>query len=325
MNKKYVILLMAFLIFGPFLAYAWTPAPPNPPTENVATPIDQGATAQSKVGGLLLNTGGATDGLIVQFGKVGIGTTTPGQKLDVAGSINIAADSAYMYNGANVIIAQPARDNYFLGNAGNLTTTGLRNTASGYQALYSITEGYNNVANGMEALKYNTTGHSNTAYGVYSLKYNTTGHSNTAYGGGTLFSNTTGIDNIAVGLFALQYNTIGSFNTVVGRTALTSNISGNYNTAIGYEANVASDALTNATAIGNGAIVNASNKVMIGNTSVTSIGGQVGWSVFSDERLKKNIKESPLGLDFILKLKPVTFNYKATGQSDIIYKNRSTN
>lgn len=407
MNKKYVF-VTALLILGPFLAYAWTSAPPNPPAGNIGAPIDQGATAQSKIGGLLLNTGGATDGLIVQFGKVGIGTTTPGQKLDVAGNVNIAANSAYMYNGANVIIAQPERDNYFLGNAGNLTTmlttTGSRNTASGYRALYSITLGYNNTANGMDALYSNTAGHSNTANGVYALKYNTTGYGNTAIGGSALFFNTTGSENTATGYNTLASNTSGSQNTANGQQALNSNTTGSYNnafgywslfsnqtgsgnnaigwkslssntigdsnvaigtnalrysttgstntgvgggtlyvnttgfsntavgaggletnttgsnnTAVGYRADVASGALTNATAIGNGAIVNASNKVMIGNTSVTSIGGQVGWSVFSDERLKKNIKESPLGLDFILKLKPVTFNYKAVGQGDIAY------
>ena len=88
---------------------------------------------------------------------------------------------------------------------------------------------------------------------------------------------------------------------------------------MGYYANVSSGNLTNATAIGYGAVVDASNKVRIGNTSVTSIGGQVAWSNFSDARLKTNVQESPLGLNFILKLRPITYNYLAKGQEGILY------
>ncbi|MEW5995450.1 MAG: tail fiber domain-containing protein, partial [Candidatus Zixiibacteriota bacterium] len=50
-----------------------------------------------------------------------------------------------------------------------------------------------------------------------------------------------------------------------------------------------------------------SNKVRIGNTEVTSIGGQVGWTTFSDGRYKKSISENVPGLSFISKLRPVTF------------------
>ena len=76
---------------------------------------------------------------------------------------------------------------------------------------------------------------------------------------------------------------------------------------------------TNATAIGFNAKVDGSNKVRIGSTAVTSIGGQVGWTTLSDVRLKENVKESALGLDFILNLRPVTYNYKTEGQSGILY------
>jgi len=60
-------------------------------------------------------------------------------------------------------------------------------------------------------------------------------------------------------------------------------------------------------AIGNSATVNASNKVVIGNSSVTSIGGYANWSNFSDGRFKRNIKEDVPGLAFITKLRPVTY------------------
>ena len=71
-------------------AFAWTSAPLNPPSGNVSAPLNEGSAAQSKVGGLLLNTGGAVNGLIVQFGKMGIGTTSPNQLLSVAGIIESA-------------------------------------------------------------------------------------------------------------------------------------------------------------------------------------------------------------------------------------------
>ena len=48
--------------------------------------------------------------------------------------------------------------------------------------------------------------------------------------------------------------------------------------------------LTNATAIGNGAIVNASNKVRLGNTAVTVIEGQVAFTASSDKTKKENFE-----------------------------------
>jgi hypothetical protein len=46
--------------------------------------------------------------------------------------------------------------------------------------------------------------------------------------------------------------------------------------------------LTNATAIGNGAIVNDSNKIRLGNDAVTSIGGPVPFTSGSDRTKKEN-------------------------------------
>jgi len=54
--------------------------------------------------------------------------------------------------------------------------------------------------------------------------------------------------------------------------------------------------------------ITASNQVRIGNSSVTSIGGYAGWTNLSDARFKKNVRENVPGLDFILKLKPVTYS-----------------
>jgi hypothetical protein len=186
-------------------------------------------------------------------------------------------------------------------------TTGYSNTANGVQALYSNTTGYTNTATGRQALNSNTTGYENTATGMQALYSNTTGDDNTANGNWALYSNTTGESNTANGEYALYYNTTGYWNTANGGGALYSNTTGHENTALGCGADVSSGSLSNATAIGFGAVVDADNKVRIGNTAVTSIGGQVGWTTFSDGRYKKSISENVPGLAFINKLKPVTY------------------
>jgi hypothetical protein len=79
------VLVMSILLS--YLVFAWTEPSQAPPQGNVPTPINVGPQGQAKQGGLILNTGGAPTGLIVQYGNVGIGTTNPTQKLDVAGYV----------------------------------------------------------------------------------------------------------------------------------------------------------------------------------------------------------------------------------------------
>jgi hypothetical protein len=116
-----------------------------------------------------------------------------------------------------------------------------------------------------------------------------------------------------------MFNNIdGSNNTAVGNSALYLPLHGNNCTALGFNANVAFEGLTNATVIGYNAVVDASNKVRIGNTSVTSIGGQVGWTNFSDERIKKDIKEDVPGLAFIKELRPVTYHFNVAKEYELL-------
>jgi hypothetical protein len=74
-------------------------------------------------------------------------------------------------------------------------------------------------------------------------------------------------------------------------------------------ADVTSGNFYNATAIGYNAKVNASNKVRIGNAAVTKIEGQVPFSTPSDGRYKFNVREDVKGLDFIMRLRPVTYQF----------------
>lgn len=200
----------------------------------------------------------------------------------------------------------------------HLNTRGASNTASGFEALkFNTTAGRNvavgekalltqsfsnggvawnseNVAVGFEALRNNqptTPGNGlfNTALGTQALLNNTTGGANTATGHSALRNNTLGGLNTAYGTRALQNNT-GDSNTASGVNALYNNTAGSFNTAVGYSADVTAGNLTNATAIGAGAFVNASNKVRIGNTSVTVIEGQVGFTASSDRTKKENFR-----------------------------------
>ncbi len=208
------------------------------------------------------------------------------------------------------------------------TSDGRDNIAVGYKALKKNTTGFSNQAFGNYSMQKNTTGNQNSAFGKYSLYSNTSGFQNTAFGENSLKSNTIAVYNTAIGFSSMILNETGNFNTAVGADALHSNLTGgsntavgmnsgskckgNYNTFVGVNADIStiSLVLTNATAIGYGATVSASNNIRLGNTSVTVIEGQVAFTSASDERLKKNIKDINAGLDFIMKLHPVEFQMK---------------
>jgi trimeric autotransporter adhesin len=201
------------------------------------------------------------------------------------------------------------------------------NTACGTNADNSDS-GYNNAAFGYHALNSNTGG-DNTAGGAYALDSNTTGLQNTAGGKAALYSNTTGSDNTATGYRALYSNTEGGNNTAIGEEALYGNTGGDNsalgyeagygnttglaNTFIGYQARPNAGAYRNGTALGNGAVVTASNSIVLGNASITKIYAKVtSITAISDRRLKKDIAalDPALGLAFIEKLKPVSYRFK---------------
>jgi hypothetical protein len=271
-------------------------------------------------------TGTASISLVDPTDRVGIGTATPTEQLELTENLRLpptTATTGIIKSGSNTMIHTFGSGNFFAGeNAGNLTMTGVSNTATGEAVLINNTTGSNNTATGRSALISNTTGSSNTAMGLDALINNTTGNNNTAMGHGALFanntgsantatglavlffnttgfantatgssalrSNTTGSGNTAAGRSALINNTTGSANTATGRSALRSNTTGNNNTAVGEAANVSMGNLFNATAIGAGAIVNASNKIRLGNAGVTVIEGQVGFTSSSDAHQKEN-------------------------------------
>lgn len=205
-------------------------------------------------------------------------------------------------------------------------TTGASNTAIGTQSLNNNISGNNNVAVGSSALLFNL-GDNNTAVGFAASPHNQTGTNNTSIGYQSFFDNLHGSNNLAAGYRALSDNTEGSFNTAVGNEAMKSNQSGTDNVAVGQNAlygnvtgsyNIAigrysgthpgTPAIFNTISIGNDGYLNAyQNQVFIGNLNTQYIGGKVTWSTFSDARIKSNVKEDVKGLDFITRLRPVTY------------------
>ena len=289
---------------------------------------------------LVLRTNNVERLRITKNGKLGLGTTTPQQKLDVNGNINIAEGSA-IYVGNERVLYFPKAGPFpgvFIGQLSGNNDGGFLNTAVGYAALHAVkgegnanvamgsyalttnTQGNGNSAVGYSALYKNTTGYDNAAVGADALYYNTTGSLNTALGMFTLNDNTTGFYNTATGFYALNNNTTGNNNTATGYYALSSDSTGSYNTAMGNYADINEKDITNSTVIGNNALGTASNQVRIGNSDVTSIGGYTDWTKISDARVKKNIKENVPGLSFINKLKPVTYNLNLDAADDIIQR-----
>lgn len=214
-----------------------------------------------------------------------------------------------------------------------------RNTATGYHTMVFNTEGFQNTAFGASALYRNTIGNYNTGMGSLALFSNMNGSANTGVGSTSLYLNTTGIRNTGIGSNALQLNIQSNYNTAAGANAL-QNSNSHYNTAVGYQAlidnsgtentaigHVAGNSYvpgsnniligagadisfsnqTNSIALGEGVVCPDNNTIRIGNSATWSIGGYADWTNFSDGRYKMNIDHNIPGLDFINRLRPVTY------------------
>ena len=184
---------------------------------------------------------------------------------------------------------------------------GSQNSFFGESAGYNTLSG-NNAFFGQNAGFANTTGGSNNFFGQAAGESNTTGSNNCFFGRISGHNVTVGNNNCFFGPLTGEISTTGNDNSFFGSTSGYNNTSGQYNTAIGSGASTG-QSLTNATALGFLASADANNKVRIGNTDVNSIGGQVNWTAFSDERVKDRVQENVAGLEFIMQLRPVTYHF----------------
>jgi hypothetical protein len=228
----------------------------------------------SGTGTVNIATGGTNSLTVASNGDVGIGTTTPGSMLDVAGDINFTG--GVLYQGQSVLHV-PEVSSIALGAAAlqSISSSGYQfkgNTAIGYTALSANTTGRSNTAVGEGALQSNATGSQNTAVGQNALP-SSTADANTAVGAGSLEANATGTLNTAVGAGALTTNVTGTSNTAVGASSLW-NQSGSNNVAVGVAALESNTTGGTNTAIGVGALgfnTTGSFNIAIGNSAATNV------------------------------------------------------
>ena len=212
--------------------------------------------------------------------------------------------------------------------SGKAVTTGERNVIIGYQAGLTTTNvdgaviignyaGVSNMtedADGTVAVGRScgtniTSGIGNTAVGYGALYGEDDGDYNTAIGYAALNSQTgtSGtVGNTALGYKAGYAINTGMANTIVGYQAGDGITTGSQNTGIGADVAFDVDA-DNQTCVGFQATTDSGNDIAIGNTSVDEVKGQVDFSTFSDKRIKKDVVNNDLGLDFINLLKPRKF------------------
>lgn len=231
-------------------------------------------------------------------------------------------------------------------------STGGGNTAAGSETLYSNQTGSNNTAIGAFALTINTASN-NTAIGSGAMDSNQSGSENTATGALAMYENSSGIANTADGYGALRSAASGtSYNTAVGHEALYSNHGGS-NTALGAEALYANVSGSSNIAVGIGAGINlttGSHNIYLDNSGtssesgfirigtsgtqtrafiagirgVTTVGsaipvlidtnGQLG-TASSSRRYKFDIANIGDTTDNLMRLRPVTFRYRAQGDA----------
>jgi hypothetical protein len=192
-------------------------------------------------------------------GNVGIGTTSPSEKLTINGGAlrleSATGVSSYVHyispgndewsagmNGAYDFqiaysngLGTPRMTLLKGGNVG-IGTTGPSKLldVNGDALINGLTIGrgsgnsIQNVAVGGVALYSNTSGSGNVAIGYYTLSLNTSGNGNVAVGNASLSSITSGSDNTAIGTASLGNLDAGNYNTCIGTRAgeSTTNASG---------------------------------------------------------------------------------------------------
>jgi len=220
--------------------------------------------------------------------------------------------------------------------AGTTLTTGLRNVMAGHRAGVLATTPNDLIAIGFEAGGGATmTGNNNICIGTDS------GHDLTS-GAGNIFIGTEAGDktddgdgNVGIGLRALGANCAIS-NTAIGSAALTA-CTGSNNTAVGDQAGVSvtsgSDNVFLGHDAGRGQVSTSSNLLYIarsnaaaGNDQVWIHGTDTGtcingdnataWAQTSDERIKKNIADSTVGLAKINQVQIRNFEYRTFDELD---------
>ena len=150
-------------------------------------------------------------------------------------------------------------------------------------------------------MQFGTAISDNVAVGENSLR-NATGNDNTAIGTGAGIAVTSGVKNVYIGSDAGSDATDADNNVFIGYGTRNDNAGTSSQVVLGYQARSQGGGYFT---VGNGA--SSWTRVDIGATT---------WYSSSDERLKKNVNNLNVGLNFINDLRPVTYNWKTKGEVD---------
>jgi hypothetical protein len=191
-----------------------------------------------------------------------------------------------------------------------------------------------NVFKGANSFIHNF-GSGNVFVGENSGNFTMTGGDNVGAGSSALAANTSGNFGIAIGFGALNRNTSGGNNIAIGTFAMTNNLSGGNNVAIGFDAGaglitgsnniyLATIGLEESSTIRIGTFGNQDRAFIAGISGVTTAlagvpvlvdaNGQLG-TISSSSRFKDDIADMGERSSVLMRLRPVTFYYKAHAAS----------
>ena len=229
-----------------------------------------------------LNTAGATAFQNTYIGNNAGAANTTGQRNTAVGAnagqsiatanfntfIGTEAGRSLLAGNHNTFVGEQAGDNQVTGTdnsifgahtgAGGGSGVGNRNTMLGAFAGAAITNGDDNTFVGRSAGSSCSDGTLNTFTGFTSGAQCNLGFRNTMNGAGSGVFTSTGSDNVFMGFQAGRFNRTGSNNTYIGTNSGTP--------VFGFI--TAWNTATNATALGNGAIIRRSNVMILGNNLV---------------------------------------------------------
>lgn len=185
-------------------------------------------------------------------GFIGINTTSPQQRLDVWGDINLhtnittrtTTNDGYRINDTTVLQVKQA-GNLFVGwFAGNnwISSGTAQNTFVGNYSGYNNKAGYYNVFLGFAAGSSNVSSNNNTCVGYrsgFTMTGTGTTGANTFVGSNSGYNDNTGMANTFVGHLAGYSNQTGNYDTYLGAytdSKLPVTANSDYNTFIGHDA-----------------------------------------------------------------------------------------
>ena len=196
-------------------------------------------------------------------------------------------------------------------------TTGNHNVGVGYQALSALTDAQFCVAIGKDAGLSNISGDSLTLVGYHCGDAMETAATTVAMGVNAAGAGTSCVDVTAIGDNAGNAITSGSYNTVVGQAAGDTITTGAGNTVVGAACDVSATGAANQIVLGQNFTSPGDNTFAFGksgNIVQNTFTSNANWAQSSDERLKTNVNDNTLGLDFINDMQTKTYNWKPSNE-----------